>query len=541
MPTINFSKKDLLNLLGAEDSSLDILPLIGIQVEVVEGGEMSVEVEANRADMFSVEGIARYAGGFLGTRKGFREYSVRKGDFTVTVDKSVERVRPYIGTAHISGIKMDDYLIRSLMELQEKLHTTVGRNRKKLAIGVHDSSKIGRNITYRAVNPESVRFVPLGKDEEMSMREILKKHEKGRMYAHLLDGKEEWPLLVDEKGRVLSFPPIINGQLTALTPDTTEIFIDMTGSDLNLIKKVLAIFCAALSDRGGKIESTLVRYPDRDIEMPDMGGEEITASLRYISELIGIKLNPEKAVELLEKTGFSAKIDGENLRIRIPPYRMDILHPADIAEEIAISYGYQNLSPELPKSITFGQRKMGYSLERALRESLIGLGFNEIMTLSLTSPYEEFEKMNLMAENSITLKNPVTEFHTTLRSWLLPSLMGILSKNRHRELPQKIFEIGMIVDGNGKNERRLAGALMDHAASFTMIKSIVERVLSDLGLEADVEERVHPSFIPGRCASLVLDGKETGFFGEISPEVLVNFELGYPVSAFEFFIDSIQY
>ncbi len=541
MPTINFSKKDLLNLLDTDENSLDILPLIGIQLEAVDGDEMSVEVEANRADMFSVEGIARYAKGFLGVEKGFEKYEVAEGDFTVAVDRSVEKVRPYIGAAHVSGIKMDDYLIKSLMELQEKLHITVGRRRKKLAIGVHDSSKIGRDITYKAVEPDTVRFVPLGKDEEMSMREILEKHEKGRAYAHLLDGMKEWPLLVDEKGNVLSFPPVINGQLTALNENTTDIFIDMTGSDLNLIKKSLSIFCAALSDRGGKIESSLVKYPDREIKMPEMGGESMDVSLPYISALTGIEMSPEDAVKLLEKTGFSAEIAGENMRVRIPSYRIDMLHPADIAEEIAISYGYQNMVPELPKSVTFGRRSGNYALKKSLEESLIGLGFNEIMTLSLTNPHEEFEKMNMERENGVAIKNPVTEFHTSVRSWLLPSLMGILSKNRHRDLPQKIFEISMVVDRKGKNRMKLAGAVMEGNASFTMMKAIAERILSDIGLKMNIGEKVHPSFIPGRCASLIFNGEEIGFFGEISPEVLVNFELGHPVSAFEMLIDRLQH
>ncbi len=540
MPTINFSKTDLASLVGKSDDFLEVLPLIGIQIEAIDGDDMTVEIEANRPDMFSVEGIARYLKGFLGIERGFAEYPVSRGDFIVNVDKSVEKVRPYIGAAHISGISMDDYLIKSVMDLQEKLHATVGRKRKKLAIGVHDSARIGREITYKALLPEEISFVPLAMEEEMNLREILERHEKGREYAHLLEGYEEWPVLMDSHGNVLSFPPVINGRLTAVNEGTEEIFIDMTGTDLNLIKSAMAIFCAALADRGGHIESALLKYPDMEIRMPDMAGGEMEVSEDYVSGLIGTEISKEYAAELLEKARFSVNTFDKGMKVRIPAYRVDVLHQADIAEEIAISLGYQNLSPELPKSVTFGRRSENHGLKKALKESLIGLGFNEILTLSLTSDEEQFERMGMLEGDAVRIMNPITEFHTSVRRWLLPSVMSILSRNRHRDLPQKVFELGTVVYGDGKNRTHLAGAIMDDKASFTSIKSMVERILTDVGRDLTLREKDHPSFIEGRCASILLDDKEAGFFGEISPQVLLNFDLEHPVSAFEIFIDEIR-
>jgi phenylalanyl-tRNA synthetase beta chain len=539
MPTISFSKEDLLRLSGASEKDLDILPLIGVQVESIDGDEMTVEIEANRADMFSVEGIARYLKGHMGIEEGFVEYEVQDGDFKITVDESVRNVRPYIGAAHITGIEMDDYLIRTLMDLQEKLHATIGRKRKKLAIGVHDSSKIGRDIVYRAVRPEEVSFVPLAKEEEMNLREILERHEKGRAYRHLLEGKEKWPILMDSKRNVLSFPPIINGQLTALNENTKEIFIDMTGTDLNLIKKTMAIFCSALADRGGRIESAVLKYPDFELRMPDMSGESMDAKVDYINSLIGTELSGEDMVNLIKKSRFGAVLNGDVLNLRIPSYRMDILHPVDIAEEIAIAYGYDRLIPELPKEVTFGSRKKGHVLEKAIMDIMIGLGFNEINTLTLSNEDMQFRMMRLEKEGAVTIKNPITEFHTMVRTWLLPSIMDILSKNRHRDLPQRVFELGEVVYGDGKNRTHVAGAIIEDRASFTAIKSIIEAIFRDLGVEFEISEKEHGSFIKGRCASIMRDGKEIGFFGEVHPEVLQNFELEHPVSAFEFSIEEI--
>jgi len=302
----------------------------------------------------------------------------------------------------------------------------------------------------------------------------------------------------------------------------------------------MAIFCSAMAERGGRIESALLKYPDFEIRMPDMGGEMVSASLEYINSLLGTEISGEKAVELLKKARFSASFNGDILEVLVPPYRMDILHQADIAEEIAIAYGYDRFVPELPKEVTFGRRLASHGLKKAIKESLIGLGFNEVLTLTLTSDDQQFRKMRIEKGSAVEIKNPITEFHTSVRSWLIPSLMDILAKNRHRDLPQRIFEIGIVADSEGRNREKVGALLMDDKASFTGIKSIVSALLRDLGLDFSVEETLHPSFIDGRCASVLVEGNEVGFFGEIHPEVLENFDLEHPVSAFEIDISDLK-
>ncbi len=540
MPTINIDKKDLLELSGATEKDLQKLPLMGVQVESIKGDEMEVELEANRPDMFSVEGIARQLRGFLGRETGFVNYQVSEGDFVVRVDKSVSEVRPYIGSAHISSIEMNDRLIKSLMSLQEKLHMTVGRKRKKLAIGIHDSSRIGRRIAYKAVRPGDISFVPLGSEDSMNLEEILEKHEKGRMYAGILEGFERWPVLVDERGRVLSFPPIINGELTALNESTREIFLDVTGTDLRLVGSTVALLSTLFAERGGTIESVLIEYPDKSMIMPDMSGSEMDVNTGYINNLLGLELSGEEMTHLLERARFGARAEGTAIKVKVPSYRQDILHQADIAEEVGISYGYERLYPEIPASVTFGRENSGDILKKAVREVLIGLGFNEIMTLSLINSETQFEMMGLPEEEAVMLENPITEMHTALRRWLLPSIMHILSENTHRDLPQRVFEIGVTVNGGGKNEWRLAGAVVDDRASFTGVKSIVQRLLADIGASFEILEKRHPSFIAGRCASVRSSGKEIGFFGEISPAVTVNFGMEHPIAAFEMNLDSLM-
>ena len=539
MPTIKMSRADLLSLSGASERDLEKLPMMGVQVESMDGDEMEVEIEANRADMFSVEGIARHLRGFLGIEKGFREYPVNRSDFTVEVDESVKDVRPYIGSAYISGLELDDFMIKSIMAIQEKLHATVGRKRKKIAIGIHDASGIGRHIIYKAVRPDEVSFEPLGMDEELNLAEILERHEKGRDYAWILEGKERYPILMDSDGNVLSFPPIINGNLTLVTENTKDVFLDVTGTDKAVVAQVVSIIVSMFADRGGKVHSVEIKYPDGTIVMPDMSGHEMELEPGYVRSVLGIEMSVEDMVEMLERARFGAEA-GDKIKVRVPAYRYDILHHIDLVEEIAISYGYDRFHEMLPKSVLFGTKGEMEGLKSAIKESMIGLGFNEIMTLTLTNDDEQFRKMGMEPEPVIELENPVTEFHTSLRKWLLPSMMAILRENRHRDLPQRIFEIGIVVGEDGKNRYRMAAAIEDDKASFTMIKSIVQRLMSDLGMDFEVSEKEHPSFISGRCAAIMVNGKEAGFLGEIHPSVITAFELEHPVSALELYLEEIQ-
>jgi phenylalanyl-tRNA synthetase beta subunit len=147
---------------------------------------------------------------------------------------------------------MTDELIASLMELQEKLHMGLGRNRKKVAIGVHNFEPVKPPFTYKGVDPDIVQFVPLNKVESMTLRQILKNHEKGVNYANLLEGFDKHPLIVDVNNNVLSYPPIINSSLTEVTPFTTNLFIDVTGNDQKAINYALNIVVTALAERGGQ-------------------------------------------------------------------------------------------------------------------------------------------------------------------------------------------------------------------------------------------------------------------------------------------------
>jgi phenylalanyl-tRNA synthetase beta chain len=171
---------------------------------------------------------------------------------------------------------------------------------------------------------------------------------------------------------------------------------------------------------------------------------------------------------------------------------------------------------------------------------MVGLGFTEVVNFTLTSETVHYEKMRLKANNTIKLANPVSLEYTILRQSLLPNLMKNLADNKHESFPQRLFEASDVGRINSraetKVERRLhvAGVSSHSTANFTEIKSFVEALLYNMGVKGwEIKPTNHASYLEGRAAAVVLKRKEVGVLGEIHPEVLNNFELENPTSAFE--------
>lgn len=538
MPVINFSYSDLCELVGREvprSTLREKLPMIGADMKLVDDAsdELSFEFFPDRPDLYSVEGIARALRAFLGHEPGLRSYAVGDSDVDLNVDPSVKEVRPFIWSALVEGNDITDPLIRSMMDLQEKLHLTLGRNRRKVAIGIHDYRTVRPPFTYKAVAPDEVSFVPLQGSERMNLDEILKEHEKGKAYAFVLEGKKKYPLIVDSSGEVLSFPPIINGITTAITESTRDIFVDCTGTDLNAVTSAVNILVTALAERGGKVKTVKIHQDGRTSLAPDLNPRKMTLDADYVNGWIGTSLSPKDIGGCLGRMGYGTDASRSPLDVLVPRYRSDILHEVDLAEDVAIGYGYDKFGDVLPKMATLGIGEGLKTFSNAIKPLLIGLGYFEVVTLSLSSPKDQYRAMNLdIDKTAVHVKNPVSEDHVLLRTSLLPSLMNVLRKNKHRELPQRLFEVGDVV-WDAKNRTLVSGVSIHAKASFTEAKSIVQSILSGLGLPQDIRPGRSPSFIDGRCAAVHLESDHLGTFGEISPVTIEAFGLKYPVIAFE--------
>lgn len=546
MPVITFKYQDLkdLGIDMEKDELIDTLPMMSSDIEDFDDEEIKVEFFPNRPDNLSVEGVARSFKGFIGQEVGFPDYKVEESGEYVTVDEEVAAIRPYIGFAKIDNVDFSGDKLKYIMDFQENLHWVIGRDRKKVAIGIHNADVVNGPFKYIATPKDANAFVPLEKDSEMTPDEILTEHDKGKDYAHLIEDFDKYPLILDKDDNVLSMPPIINGELTKIKEDTHNIIVDVTGTDEKAVNQSLNIICSSFAEVGGQIKSMEIKYEDKTIVTPDLTPQEMNVHVDTANELIGgINLTAEDIKELLLKTRFDAEIISENeVKAIIPSYRVDILHEVDIVENIAVQYHINDVVAKLPDINTVAYENNWFKAESTIREVMIAMGFQEVMSLMLTNEEAHYEKMNQEEKPHVQVARPITIDRTMIRTSLINSLMEFLEDNKHEDLPQKIFEIGdvLYLDETKENKtvssKKLAAVVCHSSANFTEIKSIVSSVLSNLGYTMEIKDSKNKTFIEGRAADVVGEaqkGRVEGFFGEISPEVITNFTLDYPVIAFE--------
>ena len=550
MPKFDVSKDDLERLVGQtftfeEWEDLFLYAKCELDDMWEEGGKIYFKADSkdtNRPDLWSAEGIARQVKWALGKARGLPEYEIEESGVTVYVDERLKDIRPYGVYAVVEGLRFDDETLRQMINLQEKVALTFGRRRREVAIGVFDFDKVRPPIYYRAAE-KTEKFIPLGYDEELTLEEILEKHEKGREYGHLIRDKPYYPLLVDSEGKVLSMPPVINSELTGrVTEETRNVFVDITGWSLDKIMLALNVVVTALAERGGRIKSVRVAYKDFEIRTPDLTPKSFEVELDYIKKLTGVELSDAEIKNLLEKMFYDVELVDGKARLKYPAFRADIMHPRDVLEDVLIAYGYNEIEPEEPKLVVQGKGDDFVEFENAVRELMIGFGLQEVMTFNLTNREVQFTRMNLPYGDIVEIENPVSPKWSALRVWILPSLMEFLSMNTHEEYPQKIFEVGKatLIDETREtktvSESKLAVVIAHPRATFTEAKEILDSLMHHLGAEYRLEEAEHCSFISGRAGKILVEGREVGIIGEIHPLVLENWGVEMPVAAFEIFL-----
>ncbi len=514
-----------------------------------------MELLAVRPDMFDPGGLARTMRGYLGEELGRREYAVSGPVARVTVDPVLDTdacPRPAIACAVVRGITLSDDIIKVVMNLQENLHWALGRDRKHASIGVYDLERVALpELSYRAVGPEELTFVPLGYDPEaegssITPKRILEEHPKGTEYAGLLAAHQKVPLLADGEGGVLSMPPIINSEHTRVTDHTQSFFIDVTGSSRRLVGRALNVLVTSLMELCPDIvvEQVTIAYPGEELVTPDFTPQPVTLDVDATARLVGIDLDAARLTELLRRMGHDVKpaADGK-LEVAVPAYRNDILHPRDLMEDAAIAYGYHNITPVLVPTMTVGGERPVEGVARVARQTLCGLGYLEVMTLQLTCAERSYDALRLeRREDHAEVSHPISTEQTMLRPTLAPGLLDTLTVNAHREYPQLIFEVGEVTeladtDTGAIERRRVAGAIIGEKMGVTEVRAAAEAVLREFGWSVRTVSADLPSFLPGRGAKIIAskDGeqREVGELGELHPEVLEAFKLRHPAAYFE--------
>ncbi len=535
MPTVILNRNVFEKLVGKKlptEKLKERISMIGTDLAKVTDTEIYVEVFPNRPDWLSEQGFARSFAAFIGEKTGLKKYAVKKSGLKVIVDQSVT-MRPYTACALVKKLSFNDERIREVMQVQEKLATTHGRNRKKSAYGLYPAKNISFPITYTAKDPKEIMFQPLGFPHKISADQVEEVHPKGKEYKHLAQGWKKYPFFIDAKNKVLCMLPYTNSEDTGKVDEsTTEVFIECTGTDLNNVMVALNILATTLADMGGEIYSLEIVYPDKTITTPNLMPTKMKVEPEYFNKRLGLTLKEKEMAQLLERMSFGY----EKGHALVPAYRADVLHPADIMEDIAIAYGYEHFEEKMPAVATIGEEDAFEVFKGKVRELLLGLGMFETSSYSLIDEQIQTTHSQLFLDEKkiVCIIDPVSMEYNALRFWLIPSVLQVLQRNSMTEYPQRIFEIGRVfananTDTTVKEAERVCVAVTHRTADFTEIKQVVEYLLSQFGIQSQTRETEHTSFIPGRVGRVRVGDVDVAYVGEIHPKVLNNFKLENPV------------
>jgi len=558
MPTIDLKIERLERLVGKklDMKSLEFdLQMISLDLEDIDPVERKIKVEynPNRPDFSSPEGIARALKGYYEIEVGLPQFEITRGDILVNVDPSVKQVRPYIVGGVIRNIDLDEDEVATLMNIQEQLHWAVGRDRSKVAIGVHDLDKVTPPYRYVAVKPNAVKFTPLhGDGYPMDLEEILLIHEKGIEYAHILEDKEVYPIIFDKNDEVLSFPPIINGVLTTVTDKTKNLFLDLTGTDFQAVNLGLNILTTTLGDMGATLESIRVNYEGgKEIITPNLTPKKWEIKEEYVNAVVGLNLSTNEMIKCFQKVRMDAAKSKKKgyIDIWVPAYRGDIMHPVDFTEECGIGYGYTDLPKNIPVG-GIGTYHPIQEFQNRIRKIMIGASYLEVLNFILANSEKQYDYIGQEYDvsKSIEIANPVSKEYNTLRVQILPNLLDTIRLNRSEEKPIRLFEVGDIIvlskkeETGAKRDVHLTAITYHEDADFTEIRSTLDFIMTSLGHYDDymITPGKNSLYIEGRCGDIFVNKKKIGEIGEIHPRILLNFNLEFPAAAFEIDLEKLM-
>ncbi|MDH4229401.1 MAG: phenylalanine--tRNA ligase subunit beta [Nitrospirota bacterium] len=556
MPTVTVHRDDVEKLLGQPfdaDVFESLLELVKGELDDVDAatGEIRVELnDTNRPDLWCVEGICRQ----LRIHREQRPRDYAFFDATapealdmreIRIDPTVNEVRPYIGACIARGVVVDDKLLAQLIQTQEKICDVFGRKRKSIAIGIYAADKLQFPLHYRGVPPSEGAFVPLGMNEPLTLEQIATMHPKGQQYAPIVARHGLWPLLLDDAGTVLSFPPVINSTTVGeVREGDSELFLEVTGTDLRMVTLVVNILAANMADRGASIEPVRSVYPEatpfgRQVVTPRHLKRTMSVPCHAFFRALGETVSGADLQRELSAYGYRVENTADSVRVVVPPYRDDILHPVDVIEDFAISRGYEQFSPEMPSEFTVGGLLPLENLSDRVRDLMVGMGYQEVLSNILVGREELTDHMELHGAALVSVSNVMTASYSVLRNAVLPSLLKVEQQSGRAFYPHSLFEVGEVArmqadSPMGSETRTQMAVLLAHAeANFSELASRLEMLCFYLGISYQLEPVDHASYIPGRAGRIVVNRDAIGIIGELSPEVLENWKITVPCAAFE--------
>lgn len=225
--------------------------------------------------------------------------------------------------------------------------------------------------------------------------------------------------------------------------------------------------------------------------VPDIASRTTQAEVSYINECCGLNLSPAEICEYLKKMAYHARpsADPNLIDVDIPPTRADVLHQADIMEDVAVAYGFNSLPRSFPsKSGTVAQPLPINKLSDIVRTEAAMAGWSEVLPLILCSHDENFAWLNRKDDGNtaVRLANPKTQEFQVVRTSLLPGLLKTIRENKHHTVPMKIFEVSDValkdleLERKSRNERRFAAAWYGKTSGFEVVHGLMDRIMAML-------------------------------------------------------------
>ena len=515
---------------------VDTLPFLGLDIESQDGDKIRIEYSPNRPDYSTDFGIALGLEGLLGTKKGIQKTNIKKqGKFEIKVDPSVSKIRPFVTGVIARNGTIDDETIKQLMNMQEDLHFGIGRKRKKSSIGLHDLDMISFPLNY-TTSTRGHSFVPLNSESKHTIDQILSETEVGKNYGWILGDSKNIPIIVDSEGTTISFPPIINASVTAVTTKTKNVLVEVTSLDKDAAEDMLSVVVAILQMAGFEIIQLTISGGKNST--PRLNSRKIQYDTRLTEQILGLNISPSTMTSSLKKCRLDAIQKGTKIQCTIPRYRFDIFGPMDIVEEIALGYGIDNLTPKLSPSQKLGEKSLMTKKLEIVSKITVGFGFTEALNSSLTSKKILFDFLNRDSSQMISVIDSKSQEHTILRDTILPGLIENLSKNIHESYPQKLFEVGTVFSKAKPIHEaiNLAGVIAYKESNYSEMKSILQSILKT-GFKIDSKTKTPKdnvtTFANGRHSDIFVGEKSVGTIGEINSDVLDNFKIRTSVVGFE--------
>lgn len=555
MPSLSVDRQIFLENIGKplSDKEIDDLTFdFGVELDEIysENGRtmLKFDVPANRYDLLCLEGFSTALRCYMGLQI-LPDLQLSKS--TIKVRKCETHERRHIACAVIRGIAFTLEKYDSFISYQDKLHSSIGRNRSLVAIGTHDLSKINGEITYSTVDLEDVNFIPLNSKSIINganLENFYSKDKKiSKFFTLFSDPKRAVAFKCGDE--IMSIPPIINSENTKITVNTRDVFVEVTGTDFNKVNTALKYIL--YNFKGESIETVQI-INSNDINVsPVLCNYVYKLDTNTINRKLHLNLNGTQIKKLLEKMMHKATVNGNTVEVSVPDCRMDILHECDLIEDIAIAYGFNNFEMRIPPILTVGSETPLNKFTDKLRMEMALAGYNEVLTLTLLSKEENV----VDSERAVILSNPKSKEYEVVRTSLLPGILKAISSNLHGKIPIKVFEIADAVltkdsddyeSSGAENERRACAVIASNKSSLEEVQGPLSLLFEKCGIKdfkyipsEDDKQNNCCYYLENQSASVLVNGKKIGSIGVLHPSVCQKFGIPYAASSFEINVEEL--